>query len=60
MQELREENSIQMSLLKRQHAQEIKRKKARSDALRAECERLKKELNLMAQERVPHPPTHPR
>lgn len=39
-----------MSLLKRRHAQELQQKQAQCDALRAECEHLKKELHLVSQE----------
>lgn len=50
VQELRQENVLQMSLLKRRHAQELQQKQAQCDALRAECEHLKKELHLVSQE----------
>jgi hypothetical protein len=52
VQELRQENALQVSLLKRRHAQEVQHKQAQYDALRAECERLKKELHLLLQEQV--------
>lgn len=55
VQELKQENLLQISLLKKQHAQELQHAQAQRDTLRTECEHLRKQLHLQQHDRVRTP-----